>query len=423
MFNLNKTLTVIKRELKDKLLSKTFVIMTLLLPVFMFGILGFQTFLLTRDSDEGTKIEIACADTEVLSNIQSVFSERTFIKNGYYRVSYLQKTRAQLEELLDEKREDILKGNLTGIIFIPDSALVNKNVEYYSKNPNNKAMFDKIRDMINSALVQTYFKDKSFSPEEIAFAGEWVGFNTYRVSTGKGIEEEGYGNMIASFLFTFLLYFSLIFLGTMMMRTVVEEKTSKIVEVLLSSCSSNDLMTGKILGTGITGVLQMFIWLLPVIAVVTTSVFTLPADFNLKIDMGMIAYFLLNYFIGLLTFLGLFASVGAIFDNDQDAQSGIWPIMMLIMIPFFIAITAQNNADSTLIQISSLIPFASIIVMPARMTLLEIPFWQLALAIVINIVTFIGVFILAGKIYRVGILRTGKKPTWGEVVKWFKYKY
>ena len=423
MLNIAKTLTVIKRELKDKLLSKTFVIMTLLLPVFMFGILGFQTFLLSRDTDEGTKIEVISENQELLDNIRNSFMERTFIKNGYYTVSYSVKNRAELDQYVEEKKSDLLGDKITGIIFIPDSALINKSVEYYSKNPNNRSMFDKIRDLINGGLIETYFKGKNFSEEEIAFAGMWVGFDTYRVSTEEGVEEEGVGNLIASFLFTFLLYFSLIFLGTMMMRAVVEEKTSKIVEVLLSSCSTKDLMTGKILGTGITGVAQMFIWLLPIIVLVTTSVFTLPQNFELKISMGMIGYFLINYFIGLMTFLGLFATVGSIFDNDQDAQSGIWPIMMLIMIPFFIAITAQSNPDSALIQITSLLPFSSIIVMPARMTLLEVPIWQLALAVAINTATFFGIFMLAGKIYRVGILRTGKKPSWGEVVKWFKYKY
>ncbi len=423
MFSIYKTLTVIKRELKEKLLSKTFVIMTLLLPIFMFGILAFQTFLMTRETDEGTKLEVISNDQELLENLKSSFQERTFIKNGYYTVTYSNKNRTELESYLEEKQPELLSGKLTGVIFVPDSALINKDVEYYSKNPNNRMMFDKLRDLINSGLIETYFKDKDFSPDEIQFAGMRVLFNTYRVSTDEGVEAEGYGNLIASFLFTFLLYFSLIFLGTMMMRAVVEEKTSKIVEVLLSSCSTKDLMTGKILGTGITGVVQMFIWLLPVIVVITTSIFTLPQGFVLKISMGMIGYFLVNYFIGLLTFLGLFATVGAIFDNDQDAQSGIWPIMMLIMIPFFIAITAQNNPDSALIQITSLVPFSSIIVMPARMTLVEVPTWQFILAVVINVATFFGIFALAGKIYRVGILRTGKKPTWGEVVKWFKYQY
>ncbi|MDZ7767381.1 MAG: ABC transporter permease [Melioribacteraceae bacterium] len=423
MFSLDKTITVIKRELKDKLLSKTFVLMTLLLPIFMFGILGFQTFLLTRDTDEGTKIEVVAENQDLLENIRSSFLERTFIKNNYYQVAYSQKNRAEFDEFLDEKRPELLSGNLTGIIYLPNSSLENKEAEYYSKNPNNQALFDKVRGMVNNALVNTYFKDRNLSPEEVKFAGLRAGFNTYRISEGKEAEEEGYGNLIASFLFTFLLYFSLIFLGTMMMRAVVEEKTSKIVEVLLSSCSSKDLMTGKILGTGITGVLQMFIWLLPVILVITTSIFTLPQDFNLKISMGMIGYFLINYFLGLLTFLGLFATVGAIFDNEQDAQSGLWPIMMLIMIPFFIAITAQNNPDSALIQVASFVPFSSIIVMPARLTLVDVPFWQLLGAVVINLATFVGIFILAGKIYRVGILRTGKKPSWAEVVKWFKYQY
>jgi len=423
MFSLQKTLTVIKRELREKLLSKTFVLMTLLLPLLMFGILGFQTFLLSRDTDEGTKIEVISENEELLKNIQSSFQERKFIENGYYTVTYSQKSKEQFDKYLEKKQPDLLNSKLTGIIFISDSALTNKGVEYYSKNPNNRNMFDKVRDMINNALVETYFKDKNFSQKEIEFAGKRVWFNTFRVSTDEGVEEEGYGNTIASFLFTFLLYFSLLFLGTMMMRAVVEEKTSKIVEVLLSSCSTKDLMVGKILGTGITGVIQMFIWLLPVIVVVSTSVFTLPTGFDLKISMGMIGYFLINYFIGLLTFLGLFATVGAIFDNEQDAQSGIWPILMLIMIPFFIAITSQNNPDSALIQITSLIPFTSIIVMPARMTLVEVPIWQLSLAIVINIATFLGIFVLAGKVYRVGILRTGKKPSWAEVMKWFKYKY
>jgi ABC-2 type transport system permease protein len=297
--------------------------MTLLLPVFMFGILGFQTFLLSQETDEGTTIEVICEGNELLNNIKESFQTRTFIKNGYYKISYSQKDRVKLESYLDEKKDEILSGNLTAVIFVPDSALLNKDVEYYSKNPNNRTVFDKLRDIINSALVKTYFKEKDFTKEEIEFAGMRVGFNTFRISSEEGVEEEGVGNMIASILFTFLLYFSLIFLGTMMMRAVIEEKTSKIVEVLLSSCSSKDLMTGKILGTGITGAAQMFIWLSPVIVVITTSVFTLPQDFNLKIDLGMIVYFLINYFIGLLTFLGLFASVGAIFDNDQDAQSGI----------------------------------------------------------------------------------------------------
>ncbi|MGE5410688.1 MAG: ABC transporter permease, partial [Clostridiales bacterium] len=155
----------------------------------------------------------------------------------------------------------------------------------------------------------------------------------------------------------------------------------------------------------------------------STSWFLLPEELILKLSMSQLLYFLLNYLVGLITFMGLFAAMGAIFDNEQDAQSGMWPLMMLIMIPFFIAISLVNNPGSSLAKFSSIIPFSSIMVMPARMTLTEVPLWQITLSFGINILTMILVFVLAAKIYRVGILMSGKKPKWSEVVQWIRYKY
>ena len=375
----------------------------------------------SKPSPSGTKLEIVTNNNEVLENIKSEFLSHTFIENGYYKVDYINMSKAEFDTYLDSKKEELLSGNLDAVIYVPDSALADKKIEYYSKNPNNRTVFDKLKDMINVGLVNTYFEGRNFSTEDVDFASASVWFYSFRVSSDEGVEEEGYGNMIASFLFTFLLYFSLIFLGNMMMGAVVEEKTSKIVEVLLSSCSPQDLMTGKIFGSGITGVIQMAIWLMPVVILLTTSIFTLPPDFNLRLDPWMILYFLVNYAIGLFTFLGLYASVGSMFNNEKEAQTGMWPVMMLIMIPFFIAITAQSNPEGAWVQVTSLIPFASIIVLPARMTLVEIPLWEVFLALVINLITFVCVFIMAGKIYRIGILQTGKKPSLTDIIKWIRY--
>ena len=231
------------------------------------------------------------------------------------------------------------------------------------------------------------------------------------------------GNTIVSFMFSFLLYFSLLFTGTMMMRAVVEEKNNRIVEVLLSSVNSNELMTGKIIGISITGVLQMAIWMLPLMVVISTSYFALPPDFAITLTMGQILYFLFNFFVALVTFMGMFASVGAIFDNDQDAQSGVWPLMIIIMVPFFISIGMQSNPDNSLARACSMFPFVSLIIMPARMTLIDVPLWQMLVSVIVNIATLMVIFPISGKIYRVGILMTGKKPKWGEVIKWLKYKY
>jgi ABC-2 type transport system permease protein len=182
-------------------------------------------------------------------------------------------------------------------------------------------------------------------------------------------------------------------------------------------------MTGKILGSAITGLAQMGVWLGTILAVSSPALNFLPKEITLDIKPELVVYVLLNFFIGLVLFIGLFSMMGAIFDNAQDAASGNMPIMMLIIIPFFIAISMMENPNKPYVEIASLFPFASIIVMPARMAMIDVPLWQLILAVCINLATIYAIFPIAGKIYHVGILRTGKKPKWSEVIKWLKYKY
>jgi len=418
-----RTFSIVKRELKVKLFSRTFIIMTLLIPIFMLGIMGLQTFLFQYSDGENAFLIVASESQNVLDNIQTELSKMPKNKDGNVEFMFEKLDKQKIETRLNNIRADILEEKITGLIFISDQALKNKQVEYFSKNPNNNILLNKIKPPINKVLTDMYFVGKQLSREELEFAKDDVDFNGFRISADKEIKEEGIGNTILSFLFTFLLYMSLLFTGQMTMSAVIEEKSNKIVEVLLSSVSSRELMTGKIIGTAITALVQMAIWLSPLIILISTTWFVLPPEFTLKLSIWHLLFFMLNYFIALITFLGLFATVGSIFDNPQDAQSGIWPIMMLIIIPFFIAIGMQTNPENQIARIASFVPFASLIIMPARITLVDIPLLQLVLSIITNIAVMILIFILAGKIYRVGILITGKKPKWSEVVKWFKYNY
>ncbi|MDR3665206.1 MAG: ABC transporter permease [Ignavibacteriaceae bacterium] len=422
MFN-RRTIAVIKRELKNRLMSRTFILMTLLIPLFIFGILAFQTYVMTYEGNEKTNLVLVIENENIIQKVKSEFDSLLYIKNGQISIQYKSMDRNNLSQYLDDNKKAMLEDRISGVIFVPNKALKNKNVEYYSKNPQNIKLFDKLRAPLNSVLLQIYFADRKLSQDEIDFAKEKLDFNEYRVSSDKMIEKEGEGNTIVSFMFSFLLYFSLLLTGTMMMRAVVEEKNNRIVEVLLSSVDSKELMTGKIIGTSITGLIQMAIWMLPLMIVISTSLFALPPDFAITLTMGQLLYFLFNFFIALVTFMGMFASVGAIFDNDQDAQSGLWPLMIIIMIPFFIAMGMVSNPENTLARAGSMFPFASLIIMPARMSLIDVPLWQLLVSIVVNIATLLIIFPISGKIYKVGILMTGRKPTWGEVIKWLKYKY
>ena len=422
MFN-KRTIAVIKRELKNRLFSRTFILMTLLIPLFIFGILAFQTYVMTYEGNEKTNLELVTEKDSLTQKVNSEFDSLSFIKSGKMLIQYKTMDRNSFNKYLEENKKNILEDRISGVIFIPNNSIKNKKIEYYSKNPKNNQLFDKLKDPLNNVMLQIYFADKKLTADEIIYVKEKIEFNEYRVSSDKKIEEEGMGNTVVSFMFSFLLYFSLVFTGTMMMRAVVEEKNNRIVEVLLSSVNSNELMTGKIIGTSITGVIQMAIWMLPLMVVISTSYFALPPEFTIMLTMGQILYFLFNFFIALITFMGMFASVGAIFDNDQDAQSGVWPLMIIIMIPFFTAMGMQGNPDNNLAKVGSMFPFASLIIMPARMSLIDVPWWQMLISVVVNIATLLVIFPISGKIYRVGILMTGKKPKWGEVIKWLKYKY
>ena len=419
MFN-KRTLAIIKRELKMKLFSKSFILMTLLVPLFMIGIFSIQYFVQSMAGEQRSDLIIISDSDEILNKVQNEIFLTSAFKSGDLTTRTEKTELSEFTSKLNKIKPDIIAQRITGVVFIPSTSLQSKGVKYYSTNPNNSSLFYKIKPAINKALVEIYFSAKQLTPDQINFARKDVEINGFRVSSDEKVAEEGYGNRIAMVLFSFLLYMALIFSGSMTMNAVVEEKSNKIVEVLLSSASSTELMAGKILGTVIVEVLQMAIWLSPIVLLISTSWFFIPPEFMPQMSIGFILYFLFNYTLALITYVALYATVGAIFDNPQDAQSGVWPLLMLIMIPFFIALGMESNAQSGLAQIASLSPFASLIVMPSRMILVEVPFWQILLSCAINIVVLIGIFKLAGKIYRIGILLTGKKPKWSEVFGWLK---
>jgi len=417
-----RVLAVIKRELKERLFSKTFIVMTLLIPGLIVIMFGIQALLYSTES-KNLKFELITENPDLISKFENEFSHESFVTNKHYKFIYSSMSREMFNEYLKKKRQEIAEEKLTGIIFIPSTALKDKKIEYYSKSPQNISLSRELEGPINKVLIDSYFMNRTLTQEELDFARRGIDFAAFKVSKDENIQEEGYGNIVLAYAFTFLLYISLLLVGQMTMQSVIEEKSNRIVEVILSSVSSRELMTGKILGASITGVVQMGIWLLTIMAAASSTWYTLPEDIVLNVKPDVVIYVLTNFFIGLILFISLFATVGAIFDNPQDASSGTTPIIMLIIIPFFISMSIMENPNKPYAEIASLFPFASVIVMPARMSLIDVPLWQLIVSVVINILTIILIFPIAGKIYHVGILRTGKKPKWSEVIKWLRYQY
>lgn len=418
MFN-KRMLAVLKREIKSRVLSKGFIFMTLGVPLFIFGLMGLQMFLINFEQKKETRLEIIVENPALIAPLQAEFDSSEAVMSGEFMLSFSTRDSAGFRDYYLQRKADILENEITGLVFIPATAADDKHIEYYSTNPNNNYVTFKIGGAVNTVLIDQYFSGRDVSREDLRYARKNVDFARYRVSKEK-LKEEGFGNLILAFFFTMMLYFSLLFLGNAVMQSVVEEKNNRIIELLLSSVNSTELMIGKIVGTGLTGLLQMTIWNVPVMIISLNIWFVLPPEFVIDISLGKILIFLLYFVIGLVTYCGLYAMVGAIFDNNQDAQSGVWPVTMMIIIPFYIPFTMIKDPSNIIAEVCSMLPFFSILVMPPRMTLIDVPLWQHILAILVNIGTLLGVFLIVGKIYRIGILMTGKKPKWSEVAKWLK---
>lgn len=416
------TKAVLRRELREKLLSKSFISMTLFIPLFIIGIMALQTYIMTFEDDKVSTLVLGVESKVLLDSLKKEFSDTEYLKENKLVLIYDKIGEGGVDSSLNKFKKDIADEKLTGYLYLPANVLEEKDIDYYSVNPNNRSVYGKITQKINKVLMEIYFEGKNLSESDLKFAKKSVDIKGLRVGHDESIKEVGFGNTIVSFLFSFLLYMSLLINGTIMMRSVLEEKNNRIVEVLLSSIRPVDMMVGKILGTSITGVLQMAIWLSPLVLLLTTGWFSLPPKFDLNLEPMLLVYFLFNYFIALVTYLGLFAAVGSMFDNDQDAQNGLWPVMMLVMIPFFIALGLQGNPGNAMAKVASMIPFSLYLVMPARISLIDVPMWQFLVSNVVGIVTMFIIFRVAAKVYRIGILMTGKKPTWGEIIKWVRYK-
>ena len=422
MFN-SRVFAVLKRELRERIMTKSFIISTLALPLLMVLLFGFQYLMVSMEGDAGASIFIACENDAVTKGLKQEFSKTSWVQSDDYTLTYRTMSGEEFETYFAEHKEDILNGKVTGILFVPGSAMKDKKVRFYSKSTKNLTMERKLSGVINLVFIDNYFADKEISQEDIRFARINVNFNTFKVTKGEGVKKESGGNLALAYVFAFLLYISLLMMGAWVMNSVIEEKTNRVCEVILSSLNATELMTGKIIGSALTGLLQMTVWLIPIVVVIGFDLPVLPTGFIVNLNSWQVLYFLLNYLIGLIIFLGLYASVGAIFNNAQEAQSGAMPLLMLIIIPFFITISMIKSPTNTLAEVSSLLPFASIIVMPARMTLVDVPLWQFILSFIVNIGTIAALFPFAGKIYRIGILRTGKKPKFKEVIKWIKFQY
>ena len=440
---MRKLKLIIHREFIAKVKNKSFLIMTFLSPVIMVVMGGVVVFLMKKN-DEKVK-EIVYVDASGLFTKEKFKDSKTVKYQDYTQLG------------ITETKKKVAKGDFYGVLYIPKKGsleLLAKSIAFYSKDSPGMSLINGLE-----ARVETHLRNLKLTQFEIDLmhikASEITSdikmFNFSGEESSKLIN--GLKIAVGAIAGYLLMMFVMIY-GTSVMRSVIEEKTSRIVEIIVSSVKPFQLMLGKIIGNASAGLLQFFIWgvLLFAISLIISAVFgvdmvemqasKIPEDqlnvakeaanpdklqliFQeiarlpiLKLFLLFIFYFLGGFFL----YSSLFAAVGAAVDNETDTQQFMLPIIAPLILGLYVGFaTVMNDPHGPIATICSIIPFTSPIVM-----LMRVPFgvswYELGISMALLIVTFVFMVWLAAKIYRVGILMYGKKPTYKDLYKWIKYK-
>lgn len=436
---MNKLTLIIQREFLAKVRNKTFIIMTFLSPLLIIGFTALIVFL-GKMNHETARI-IAYVDESKL------FISDDFVSSP--EVQFIDFTGFNI----DSAKAEATKGNVYGLLYIPKKDSLNQiaqHIQFFSNESPNATIVRNMERIIDNKLTVLKLKELGIAPIQI----EQTKFNIdLNLSNFTGEVRSKYVNEMKAAVGSIAGYFIMLFIliyGTMVMRSVIEEKTSRIVEVIISSVKPFQLMMGKVLGTALAGVLQFLIWIVVISAILfflasffdvnlaadrasmTADQMATMTDSSSKIQsvltelmslpLGLILVLYLFYFIGgFLLYSAMYAAIGAAVDNETDTQQFMMPVIMPLILGIYVGFAAVlTDPHGPVSVVFSHIPFTSPIVMLMRIPF-GVPWWEIAISMSILILSFIFMIWFASKIYRIGILMYGKKPTYKDLYKWLKY--
>ena len=441
----NKIVTVIKREYTTRVKSKGFVVALFLMPVLMCGLVALSSFLAIMEhrTEETRKFAVVDETGEIFTQMQTVIAGHPIFQHKGELVYQLHEESAATEEARATLRERVNTKDFYAYLEIPKDVFANGEVRFYARTATNFEMQNALRRIISDIVRDKRFAESGYSQREVSRLMRSVRFNAYAVKSGKGKDggakvesalETG-ARLGLGYLLVFLLYMFVIIYANSIMRSVLEEKTTRIVEVIVSSVKPYQLLLGKLIGVCSVCLTMFAIWvifgvllvmnvepLLGIFGIDSLPVQLLGVIGTIKASSGeVLTYFLIYFVMGFFMYSTLYAIVGAICNSEEEAQQTAVPLTMLLVIPFILMFQLFRVPDSTLSVLLSHIPFFSPILMFMRINVLMPPLWEILLNILLMCATVLLVTLISGKIYRIGILMYGKRPTLGQLWQWARY--
>ena len=418
---------IIEREYLNKIRNKSFIIMTFVSPLIVVAFALIIGFLTNVNSKSNAKDILILDESGLFSN---TFSDTETIHYEYLK-----------DKTLQEARAEVLETSKYGLLYIPKEETAQK--AFYSEESPSLSLVNELTGALEKTLFQYNLTQKGIDKAEIDSARTKITLQMENFTGEKTSEFDNVMKIAIGGVAGYLIFMFIIIYGNMIMRSVIEEKTNRIVEIIISSVKPFQLMLGKIIGTSLAGITQFAIWLVigGVLFALAPSLFQVDTPTATQAMAATESYseisniiaalyhfpfletsgvFLLFFVGGYLLYSSLYAMVGAMVDNETDTQQFLMPILIPLMLAFYVGMfSVIEEPHGTISVVFSYIPLTSPVVM-----LMRIPFgvawWEVLISLLLLYITFFLVIKIASKIYRIGILMYGKKPTYKEVWKWLK---
>ena len=422
---MHKIWVVIRREFLEKVRTKWFIISTVLGPLMMAGFVVIS--ILVAGSGVAHRV------ITVVDMSRSDFGEQvTRILNApeQWSVRRLRVGEGELGRVTDSLTAVVGREEMDGYLIVTDEAVETGQLEYRGSNVSSLTDMEVLQRLLQQGVLIARLDRVGVDPQLVSEAQIPVRMRTVNIRDGRETDESAESVFLLAYMMWIALYIAILLYGLQVMGSVVEEKTTRVVEVLISSLKPFQLLAGKVLGVGAVGLFQLLIWGLAgwviimqrdVVAAAfgveatTAQAIPLP-DVSMVTAIIFLIYFLLGYFL----YAAMFAAVAAMSNSEAEARQAQTPVVMLFVIPSMLMVTVLQQPGGSMAVAFSLIPFTAPIAMPVRWAGTAVPLYELAASIAFLVAALCAVTWVAARIYRVGILMYGKRPGLKELVRWVR---
>jgi len=435
---MNKILAVIRREFIERIRTRSFLIGTLLVPLLFAAMAGLPQLLIKRETRTRSVVILDAAGGAIGVRIDSALASQRIGADGTARYSV---TRIAAAGRLDELRDSVISligrrqsalGAPDGVLLVTDDGVESGKVPYLGSDVTSFRNINTLERTLEPLLRDERLARRQADSSIKSAAAIRLDLQTQKVTEGRITGESGETSFLLAYVVDMFMYISLLLYGVQVLSSVIEEKTTRIVEVLISSLSPFQLLLGKVIGVGAVGLLQLAIW--SGTGLYVTTVFggragevaaagpeAVPAGFQMpSVSPDLVAVILLFFLLGFFLYASLYAAVGSMCSTQQEAQQTATPVTMIVVIGMIFMFSLINEPSGGLARILTFIPFFTPLVVPVRYAISPLPLGEVLLGVGVMVLGIIAVVWVGARIYRVGVLSYGKKPSLRELWRWVR---